>query len=75
MVLMLFKIQQSIVTNEHEQQALIYNQDKSILFQIPAKHLKPLIGNELRVFVEADVEVIQNLILNFNLVKDQNWVW
>ena len=51
------KIQRPIVTNEVNPQALVYNEDRSILLTVPYSDVEELFEDgELKIYVQVHVE-------------------
>jgi hypothetical protein len=69
---MIVKVQLSMFTTEHVQQALVYNEDRSVLFEGPAaKDVLSLMGEKLKAYFHAD---LKNGVLQINEeAPEQEW--
>lgn len=69
---MIVKVQLSLTTYESHQMVLIYNEDRSILWQGPAsEEIKTAMGKELKRFFSA--RLVDTKIRLGREVQQQNW--
>lgn len=76
---MIFKIQRAITSNIQSPPCLVYNEDRSILFEMPLlPELEELFGEDYKIYIKSNaadpykVELRESLIIG-ERVADQDW--
>ena len=69
---MIVKVQRSIVTSDDQAQCLVYNEDQSVLYQMPMTlELFDMFGDELKMYCYA--ELVDSIIVLEGEAPEQEW--